>query len=73
MTKKEREKIIEVLDLLERGMTETAKRIVSQLRDFGVKAGPTYDREDVGIGNDKTQIVDFSSERLTAASFYERR
>jgi hypothetical protein len=67
MTKKEREKIIEVLELLDDGMTETAKRILRQLRDFGVKAGPSHDRQDVGIGHDKTQIVDFIPMRLESA------
>ncbi|MHC4310908.1 MAG: hypothetical protein ACYSW3_00370 [Planctomycetota bacterium] len=67
MTKAEREKISEVLELLDDGMTETAKRILRQLRDFGVKAGPSHDREDVGIGHDKTQIVDYIAVRLEGA------
>ncbi len=67
MNKAEREKISEVLDLLDTGMTETAKRILRQLRDFGIKAGPSHDREDVGIGYDKTQIVDFIPMRLVGA------
>ena len=59
MNKADREKISEVLELLSKGMTETAKRILRQMRDLGVKAGPSHDREDVGITHDETQIVDF--------------
>jgi hypothetical protein len=67
MTKKEREQIVEVLRLLDDGMDETAKRILRQMRDFGQKPGPSHEREDVGIGHDKTQIVDFIPMRLESA------
>lgn len=45
------EKITEVLFLLETDMTETAKRILRQLRDFGVQAGPAHEEEEVAPGN----------------------
>ncbi len=67
MNKADREKISEVLELLSKGMTETAKRILRQLRDLGVKAGPSHDREDIGITHDETQIVDFITVRLGGA------
>jgi len=66
-TKAEREEIAKAIKLLEEFADDEAMEILRKLAGDAVHAGPSYDREDVGIGHDKTQIVDYPNERLGAA------
>ncbi len=60
MTKAEREKVKEIYRLMCEGLNITARRLMKQLRDEAVKAGPAHEREEVAPVHDKTQIVDYS-------------
>ena len=47
MTKAEREKVKEIYRLMCEGLNMTAKRLMKELRDEAVKAGPAHEAEDV--------------------------
>ena len=67
MTKAERAKVKEIYRLMCEGMNMTAKRLMKELRDEAVKAGPAHERDEVAPVKDKTQIVDYPNTRQEAA------
>jgi hypothetical protein len=64
LNKAERAKVKEIYRLMCEGMNMTAKRLMKELRDEAVKAGPSSEREEVSPIHDKTQIRDFSIMRV---------